>query len=175
MFSTYEELKAAVEERRRDTLTLQVDLGTGVYSQEYEDAKKELEKAKAVRMLAGGQGFLSDSVDSLEAKVKELEPEVAYVWVRFKPVPLLLWASLAKQQGVQPIDQYEKVLPDTFVGIYGSEECTEPLSTDYKLVSSKSDLCVLSGATLLAVIGAFMDWQNAGGKVTIRPTKSAQD
>ena len=46
-FSSYEELMAAVEERRQDTLTLEVDLG-GTYSQVHEDAMKALQQALAL-------------------------------------------------------------------------------------------------------------------------------
>lgn len=172
MFSSYEELKAAVEERRNDTLTLEVDLGTGQYSSEYEDAKKELAQAKGMKLLTGGQ-MLSDNIEELEAKVKSLEPERQLVWVRFGRIPLKDWALMLKSQNLSPVEQYDKVLPHTFVGIFGDPDAEEPLSDDYRLVSTGSS-GVLPGGTLIGVVQAFMDWQNAGGKVTIHPTKSGR-
>lgn len=176
-FTTYEELMAAVEERRKDTLTLEVDLGSA-YSVEHEDAKRELAQAKGVRMLTGGQGFLADNVEELEAKVAATKPPARSVWLRFARISLADWALLMKQSQVSPVDQYEKVLPKVFVGLYGQdpdetpegEECV-PLSTDSKLVSMTGDNGILPGGALHQVIQTFMAWQNTGGEVTIRPTR----
>lgn len=170
MFTTYEELLQAVEERRTDSLTLEIDLGNK-YSQEYEAAKSELAQAKALGTLTG-QAFLSDQVPELEEKVNKLKPESRSVWVRFKRLSLEEWSNLIKKAGLNPIDQYELVLPSTFIGVYGSDNFdTPPLSTDYKLMSSKGDQGILPGGSLHQVIQAFMNWQNSGGEVSIFPTK----
>ena len=177
-FSSYEELMEAVEERRQDTLTLEVDLG-GTYSQEHEDAKKALQQAQALKMLTGDQQFLSDNLAELEARVAETKPEGKPVWIRFKKLSLMEWAMLVKQQGLTPIDQYEKVLPTTFVGVYGQDpeenENVVPLSSDPGLLSSKDGNGILPGGALHLVVQAFMSWQNSGGDVSIRPTKSGRD
>ncbi|QBZ72884.1 tail assembly chaperone [Microbacterium phage Sinatra] len=177
-FNSYEELMQAVEERRSDILTLEVDLGA-TYSQEHEDAKKELQQAKALKQLAGGQDFLADNLAALEARVAETKPESRNVWVRFSRLKLGEWAMLVKTSGLTPIDQYEKVLPKTFIGVYGQDpaggedgEVIEPLSTDPALLSSKGDRGILPGGMLHQVVQAFMAWQNSSGDITIRPTKS---
>lgn len=177
MFNSYEELMQAVEERRSDTLTLDVDLG-GQYSQEYEDAKTELQQAKAMRTITGGQGFLADNLAELEASVAALKPAPRSVWIRFSRLKLGEWAMLVKQANLTPIDQYEKVLAKTFVGVYGQDPDSgdvEPLSTDPSLLSSKGNNGILPGGALHQVVQAFMSWQNSGGEVSIRPTKSGQD
>uniref|UniRef100_A0AAU6R5A6 Tail assembly chaperone protein n=1 Tax=Micrococcus phage Olihed TaxID=3092209 RepID=A0AAU6R5A6_9CAUD len=177
-FNSYEELMEAVEERRSDTLTLEVDLG-GAYSQEHEDAKKEYQQAKALKALAGNQEFLADNLTALEARVAETKPESRSVWVRYSRLKLGEWAMLVKQANLTPVDQYEKVLPKTFVGVYGQDpsevEDLEPLSTDPALLSSKGDKGILPGGMLHQVVQAFMSWQNSGGDVAIRPTKSGRD
>ncbi|QNL31027.1 tail assembly chaperone [Microbacterium phage Kauala] len=178
-FSSYEELMEAVEERRADVLTLEIDLGAK-YSQEYEDAKKELQQAKALKTLAGGQDFLADNLAALEARVAETKPESRSVWVQFNRLRLGEWAALVKTQGLTPIDQYEKVLPKTFIGVYGqdpvdAEEPVQPLSTDAALLSSKGDKGILPGGMLHQVVQAFMSWQNSSGDISIRPTKSGHD
>lgn len=179
-FNTYEDLMAAVDKRRTDTLTLEVDLG-GTFSQEYEDAKAELQKAEGMKLLMGGQGFLGDNIDELKARVEELRPEPNSVWVRFKRLSLGAWSALVKQAGLSIYDQYEKVLPDTFVGIWGADpqpdeagDELEPLSTDAALLSSKSSTGILPGGAMHQVVQAFMAWQNSGGEVTIRPTRSGR-
>lgn len=176
MFTSYEQLMEAVEARRQDTLTLEVDLGA-TFSQEHEEAKKELEKAKALRTLTGDQPFLSDNLAALEARVAETKPEGQPVWIRFSKLSLTDWSLLIKQTGLTPVDQYEKVLPKTFVGVYGQDPAeaeVEPLSTDHRLLSSTSGMGILPGGALHQVIQAFMSWQNSGGEVTIRPTRSGQ-
>lgn len=181
-FNSYEELKAAVEERRKSVLTLEVDLG-GAYSQEHEDAKKDLQTAKAMKTLAGGQGFLGDNIADLEQRVAETKPESNSVWIQYRQLDLGEWAALVKQQAnMSPIEQYEKVLPKTFIGVYGQDpteapegEAIEPLSTDGALVSTKGVNGILPGGALHQVVQAFMSWQNSGGDVTIRPTKSGRD
>lgn len=182
-FNSYEELKAAVEERRKEVLTLEVDLGTA-YSPEYETAKQELQQARAMKSVTGG-GFLGDPVAALEQRVAELKPEPNSVWIQYSKLDLGEWALLMKQAGGQPIDQYEKVLIKTFIGVYGQdpvepEDATEdweaplPLSTDARLLSSKGNDGILPGGALHSVVQNFMSWQNSGGDVTIRPTKSGR-
>lgn len=180
-FNSYEELMAAVADRRQAVLTLEIDLG-GRFSQEHEDAKKELQQAKAMKTVLGGQGFLADNLEALEARVAETKPETESVWVQFKKLDLAEWALLVKQANLTPIDQYEKVLPKTFIGVYGSDPVDfagevgpEPLSTDPALLSSKGDKGILPGGALHQVVQSFMQWQNSGGDVTIRPTKSGRD
>lgn len=180
-FNSYEELKAAVEERRKSILTLEVDLG-GNYSQEHEDAKKELAQAKAMKTVMGGQGFLSDNLEELEQRVTETKPESNSVWVQYRQLDLGEWAALVKQQGLTPVDQYEKVLPKTFIGVYGTDpteapegEEVKPLSTSGALLSSRGNEGILPGGALHQVVQAFMAWQNSGGEVSIRPTKSGRD
>ena len=184
-FNSYEELKAAVAERRKSVLTLEVDLG-GVYSQEHEDAKKDLAQAKAMKTIVGGQGFLGDTEEALQARVAETKPESNSVWVQYRQLDLAEWALLIKQQGLTVIDQYERVLPKTFIGVYGQDpSITEdeegnalpevlPLSTDGSLLSSKGINGILPGGALHQVVQAFMAWQNSGGEVSIRPTKSGR-
>ena len=173
MFNSYEELQAAVEKRRNDTLILEIDLGSE-FSPEYEDAKKELAKAEALRSLAGEQQFLNDNVAALEVRVAELKPESKPVWVQYRRLDLIAWAALVKTQGLTPIDQYEKCLEKTFVGVFGDEDVTVMLSDDKRLMSTKGDLGILPGGAMQSVVNSFMSWQNSGGDVTIRPTKSGR-
>lgn len=173
-FNSYEELMQAVEDRRADTLTIEVDLGAR-YSQEYEDAKAELQQSKALKALTGNQDFLADNLATLEARVAELKPDSKPIWVRYSRLSLGEWALLTKQSSLTPVEQYEKVLLKTFVGVYGSpDEGVEALSTDAALLSSKGNIGILSGGSLHQVIQAYMSWQNSGGDVTIRPTKSGR-
>lgn len=178
MFTSYEELMQAVEERRDDTLTLEIDLGAK-YSQEHEDAKRELQQAKALKTLTGNQQFLADNLAALEERVAESKPDGRPVWVRFSRLSLGEWSQLIRSAGLTPLDQYEKVLPKTFVGVYGQDpsehEGVEPLSTDPALLSSKGDKGILPGGLLNQVISTFMSWQNSGGDISIRPTKSGLD
>lgn len=178
MFNSYEELMQVVEERRQDTLTLEIDLGSK-YSQEYEDAKTELQQAQALKMLTGGQQFLADNLAELEARVAATKPDGRLVWVRFLKLSLKDWALLVKQSNLTPIDQYEKVLPQTFIGVYGDDptenEDLAPLSTNPALLSSTGGMSILPPGTLHQVVQTFMGWQNSGGDVSIHPTKSGQD
>jgi hypothetical protein len=185
-FSSYEELKAAVEQRRSAILTLEVDLGS-TYSPEHEAAKRELEQAKAMKTFTGGVGFLADNLAQLEQRVAETKPESNSVFVQYRQLELAEWSRLINQQGLTPLDQYEKVLPKTFVGVFGTDpvepedlpegvvwEAPTPLSTDGALLSSKGNQGILPGGALHQVVQAFMAWQNSGGDVTIRPTKSGR-
>lgn len=188
MFNSYEELTAAVEERRQSVLTLEVPIRTP-YSPEYEEAKQELAQAKAMKMATGGGiDFLGNGqkeIERLEQRVAELKPESDVVYIQYRRVPLAEWRALTKQAGLDAYDQYEKVLPKTFIGVFGEDPAPDvepdgwvkpnPLSTDGALVSSKGDNGILPGNSLLSVVQAFMAWQNAGGEVTIRPTKSGRD
>lgn len=176
-FNSYEDLMQAVEERRQDTLTLEVDMG-GKYSQEHEDAKTELKQAKALKMLTGDQQFLSGAnLDELEQRVADTRPEERNIWIRFNKLSLAEWAILIKKQGMTPLDQYETVLPKTFVGIYGEDpdlDGVTPLSEDPALLSSKGGRGILPGGALHSVVQSFMTWQNSGGEVSIRPMKSGR-
>jgi hypothetical protein len=185
MFNSYEELKAAVEKRRADVLTLEVDLGNE-YSQAHEDAKKELAQAKAMKTMMGGAGFLGDDLEALESRVAETKPEAHSVFIQYRRLELGEWAALVSQANLTPIDQYEKVLPKTFIGVYGTDPVApddageewvspEPLSTDGALLSTKGNQGILPGGALNSVVQNFMAWQNSGGDVTIRPTKSGRD
>lgn len=174
MFNSYEELMETVNKRRSDLLTLEIDMG-GTYSQEHEDAKKALAQAKALKSLTGDQQFLSDNVEALEAKVEETRPATKPIWVKYKRLPLMEWAALMKSQGMSAIDQYEKVLNKTFVGVFNSPDAAEPLSDDPRLLSSVGEMSILSGGAMHAVVQAFMAWQNTGGEISIHPTKSGQD
>lgn len=182
VFNTLEELKAAVSQRRQEILTLEVDLGAK-YSQEHEDAKKELLKAEVLQGLANG-GFLNSNIDALKARVAETKPAAQSIWIQFKRLDLDEWAKIAKQVGGVAIDQYERVLPETFVGLFGQDPdpeekpdgwvAPEPLSTDPAMVSFQGEEGVLPGGALNPVVSAFMAWQNSGGDVSIRPTKSGR-
>lgn len=188
MFNSYEELAAAVEERREAILTLEVPIRTP-YSPEYEAAKQELQQAKAMKMVTGGGidflGNGDNAIARLEERVASLQPQSDVVYIQYKRVPLAEWRALTKQAGLDAYDQYERVLPKTFLGVFGQDPAPdetpegwvapEPLSTDGALVSSKGDKGILPGNSLLSVVQAFMNWQNAGGDVTIRPTKSGRD
>jgi hypothetical protein len=188
VFSSYEELMAAVEQRRKELLTLEVELG-GSFSQEHEDAKKELQQAQAMQTLAGGQGFLGDNIDVLKQRVLDTKPEAPAVWIQFEKLDLNEWAALVKASNMTPIDQYERVLPKTFKGVFGQDpvqpddwdeqhpdevwQAPEPLTTNPLSVSSHGGaVSILPGGILHSVVQAFMTWQNSGGDVTIRPTKS---
>ena len=185
MFNSLEELMAAVEDRRQAILTLEVDLG-GEYSPEHEDAKKELQTAKGMKALAGGVNFLGgDNIAQLEQRVADTKPEPKSIWVQYKKLDLGEWRALTKLTGLDVYDQYEKVLPKTFVAVYGQDPdpdeqpegwvAPEPLSTDGALLSSKGNRGILPGGALHSVVQSFMAWQNSGGEVTIRPTKSGRD
>lgn len=181
-FNSYDELKAAVAKRRAEVLTLEVDLGSD-YSPEYEQAKQELAQAKAMKQVVD-VGFLGgDPVAALEERVASLKPEAQLVWIQYRKLDLGEWAMLMKQAGGQAIDQYEKVLPKTFIAVYGQDpvkpddapedwEAPQPLSTDASLLSSKGINGILPGGALHSVVQSFMAWQNSGGDVNIRPTKS---
>jgi len=188
MFNSYEELKAAVEERRKDILTLEVPITTP-YSKEYEDAKQELAQAKGMKALTGGVNFLGgDQIAALEARVAELRPETQLVWVQYSRLDLVEWRNLMKAGGMDAFDQYERVLPKVFIGVFGQDPVEpddwsethpgeewvkpEPLSTNGALLSSRGNDGILPGGALHSVVQAFMAWQNSGGDVTIRPTKS---
>lgn len=187
-FNSYEELAAAVEKRRAEILTLEVDLGSD-YSPEYEQAKAELAQAKAMKTITGG-GFLGDNISQLEARVAQLKPEPRPIWIQFSKLELGEWRTLLKQAGADAFDQYEKVLPKTFRGVYGTDPVKpedwdelhpdeewvkpEPLVSDARLVSARSDEGILPGGSLASVVQNFIAWQNSGGDVTIRPTKSGR-
>lgn len=189
VFTSYEELAAAVAKRRAEILTLEVDLGSD-YSPEYEQAKNDLAQAKAMKLATGG-GFLGDNIAPLEARVAELKPEAQAVFLQYSKLDLGEWRTLLKQAGADSIDQYEKVLPKTFKGVYGQDPVKpddwdethegeewvkpEPLSTDARLVSTKGDDGILPGGALSSVVQNFIAWQNSGGDVNIRPTKSGRD
>ncbi|QIG58106.1 tail assembly chaperone [Microbacterium phage Zepp] len=176
-FSSYEELAAAVEKRRAEILTLEVDLGSD-YSPEYEQAKAELAQAKAMKTVAGA--FLGDQTAGLEARVAQLKPEAHTVWLQFSKLSLGEWRTLIKQAGADAWDQYERVLPQTFKGVYGTDPVKpddwdetnpgeewvkpEPLTTDARSVSSKGDGGILPGGSLHGVVQNFIAWQNSGGR-----------
>ncbi len=186
MFNSYEELKAAAEERRKAVLTLELDMGSE-YSQPYEDAKTELAQAKAMKQLAGGADFLGDNIATLEARVAELKPVGRPIWVQFSKLPLAEWSKLVKQANLSPVEQYERVLPQTFIGLFGVDPLAEdeegnllnpgvePLTKDPRTVSSVGTDGLLEGGMLHQLIQAFMAWQNSGGEVLIRPTRSGRD
>lgn len=189
VFSSYEELMAAVEERRKELLTLEIDLGTK-YSPEYEEAKAELAQAKAMKLATGG-GFLGDNIGPLEQRVAQLKPEVRAIWVQYEKLDLNEWASLLKSAGASPLDHYERVLHKVFKGVFGQDPvkpddwdethedewmAPEPLTTDPLSVSSKGGAkSILPGGSLHSVVQTFIAWQNSGGDVNIRPTKSGRD
>lgn len=182
VFNSLEELKAAVDARRAGLLTLELDLGSG-YSPEHEEAKKALKVAQGLKTIAGGQGFMSDNIDSLQARVDETRPAPNLVWVQYRRIPLGDWELLMKQKDMTATDQYERVLPKVFVALFGQDpvddegnpvEGVTPLSEDASLLSSRSPNTILPGGGLNSVVQAFMAWQNSGGDVTIRPTKSGR-
>jgi hypothetical protein len=189
VFSSIEELYAAVEERRKEVLTLEVDLGTR-YSPEHEEAKAELARAKAMKSVIGGNGFLGDNTAELEQRVEDTRPEARAVWIQFEKLDLNEWAALMKQAAANPVDQYERVLSKTFKGVFGQDPvkpeewdelengewvAPEPLTTDPLSVSSKGGAkSILPGGALHSVVQNFMAWQNSGGDVSIRPTKSGR-
>ncbi|WNM75062.1 tail assembly chaperone [Microbacterium phage Morrigan] len=177
VFSNLEELKAAVEDRRQAVLTLEIDLG-GAYSEEHEQAKQDLAKAEGMRMLmqqGGGQFLNGDSLEPLRQRVAETKPETPSVWVQYKKLPLGEWRAITKQANLDQFDQYERVLPQTFIGLYGTDPAPEekpedwvapePLTTDPRSVSSRGgDELLLPGGSLASVVQNFMVWQNSGGR-----------
>ncbi|WNO28262.1 tail assembly chaperone [Microbacterium phage Garey24] len=187
-FSSYEELMQVVEERRADILTIEVDLGSK-YSVEYEQAKQELQQAKAMSTIAGG--FLSDNIQTLEDKVEALKPPQRLVWVQYRKLDLAEWGMLMKQSNLSPLEQYEKVLPKVFIGVYGQDPVKpddwdetnpgedwvqpKPLTESGASVSSKGGpAAIVAGGQLHNLVTNFMNWQNSSGDVTIRPTKSGR-
>lgn len=173
-FNTYEDLRAAVNKRREDLLTLEIDLG-GEYSAEHEEAKKALATQQGLAQLAGDQPFLNNNIAAAEQRVADTKPESKPVWVKFRRLDLMAWAVLMKKQGLSALDQYESVLKDTFVGVFNDPDATEPLSDDPRLMSTQGDEGILAGGAMNAVVNTFMSWQNSGGEVSIRPTKSGRD
>lgn len=183
-FSSYEELMQAVEERRADLLTLEVDLG-GKFSPEHEEAKRELATAQAMKAAMGGAQFLGDNTEALKQRVADTRPPAKLIWIQFEKLDLNEWAALMKQASVGVVDQYERVLGKTFVGVYGEDPAPdeepegwvkpEPLTKDPLSVSSKGGAkSILPGGALNSVVQSFMAWQNSGGEVSIRPTKSGR-
>lgn len=173
IINSYEELVQLAQERQKDRLVLEVDMGS-TYSAEHEEAKKELQQAKAVNTLAGEQGFLSDNIERLQQRVRDTKPPATCVWLVYSRLGIKDWSLLVKQgSGLTPMQQYEKVLPQTFVGIFNSEDAQPEhlLTDDPNTVSSESDNCLISGGVLNNVIRTFMQWQNAGGDVNIHPVK----
>lgn len=172
MVESYEDLMNLVENRRNDHLIIEVSLGAP-YSQEHEDAKAELQKAEAMRSIIGEEGFLSDDVSGLKKRVEDTKPEGESIWVKYKRLDLKLWTRLVSGLGaMKPIDQYVKVLPNTFEGVYSSPEAEDGslISDKASLVDPTSNDCILSGNMVMSLVGAFMGWQNSGGDVSIRPT-----
>jgi hypothetical protein len=184
-FNSYEELKAAVEERRQSILTLEVDMGSD-FSQAHEDAKSELAQAKAMKAVVG-EAFLGDdgNIERLEQAVKDTRPEPNLIWVQYRKLDLDEWSKLVSTAGLKPMDQYERVLPKTFVGVFGKDPVRpddlpedqewvkpDPLTTDAASLSSRGPNGILPGGSLHSVVQTFMAWQNSGGDVNIRPTKS---
>ena len=173
MINSYEELLAVADKRREETLTIEVDMGA-VYSQPHEDAKRELKQAEALSKLSG-EGFLSDNIEKLKERVAETRPEANSVWLRFRRLDISTWALLMKQNMSGAVEQYEKLLPKVFIGVFNDPEAEEALTTDYKVVSTSNPKSILPGGVLNAVIQNFMAWQNSGGEVSIHPTNSGQD
>lgn len=190
VFNNLDELKAAVEDRRQAVLTLEIDLG-GTYSEEHELAKQELAKAEGMALLLqqGGGNFLNggeSQLDRLRQRVAETKPETPSIWVQFKKLDLEEWRNITKRVSLDQIEQYEQVLGKTFVGLFGEDPAPEvkpdgwvapePLTTNPLSVSSRGGAeALLPGGSLASVVQNFMVWQNSGGDVTIRPTKSGRD
>lgn len=190
VFNSLEELKAAVADRRQAILTLEIDLG-GEYSEEHEQAKQDLAKAEGMKMLMqqGGGQFLNGSdehIERLRQRVAETRPETPSIWIQFSKLDLEEWRALTKRTTLDQFDQYEQVLAQTFVGLYGEDPAPEikpegwvkpePLTTNPLSVSSRGGAeALLPGGSLASVVQNFMIWQNSGGDVTIRPTKSGRD
>lgn len=182
VFNSYEELLAAAKKRRAAVLTLEVDLGVE-YSPEHEKAKQDYAEAKAMGQIFQGLG--GKNLEQLEQRVAETKPEPNNIWIQYKKLDLGEWTALMKSGGMDPIGQYERVLPKVFVGVYGQDpapdeadkpedwEMPEPLTTDARSVSSLAEEeCLLPGGSLGSVINTFIAWQNSGGDVNIRPTRS---
>lgn len=187
-FNNLAELKAAVNKRRQSTVTIEVDLGVE-YSPEHEEAKKDLQRAEVltavVKTAGNGNGFLSDNIQQLKDRVEATRPAANSVFVRFKRLSLERWAEINRTAGVSAVDLYESLLPEAFVGLYGEDPspdvepdgwvAPEPLTTDWRAASFQDEENgLLPGGALNPVIQAFMAWQNSGGEVTIRPTKSGR-
>lgn len=175
MFNSYEELVNAVNERRQEELILEVDMAN-TYSAEHEEAKKALQVAEGLSQLTGKAEFLSDNMEALRTRVAETRPEAKPIWIRFRRMSLIEWAALTKDQSKTSFEQYETALPKAFIGVYATEDKDHLLSDDYHLLSMNGDKGILpGGAEMQAVVRSFIQWQNAGGEVSIRPTKSGQD
>lgn len=174
--NSYEELMDAVNTRRDEQLVLEVEIGAR-YSQAHQDAKKALQTAEAMQLLTGQeQQFMSSNLDKLRQAVLDTKPPSQVIFIRYKRVAMTQWALLMKKKDLTAYDQYEEVLPSTFVGVYsGPEETDKLIADDFTLVSSKGDKSILPGGTLHSVVQNFINWQNSGGDVNIRPTQSGQD
>lgn len=191
-FNNLEELKAAVADRRKAVLTLEIDLG-GSYSEEHEKAKEDLRKAEGMALLlsqGNGGGFLNSesNIERLKQHVADTKPETPAIWVQFSKLDLEEWRALTKRVSLDQFEQYEQVLGKTFIGLYGEDPAPdeaekpegwvkpEPLTTNPLSVSSRGGAeALLPGGSLASVVQNFMVWQNSGGDVTIRPTKSGRD
>lgn len=187
VFTNLEELKAAVADRRQSVLTLEIDLG-GVYSEEHEQAKKELATAEGMKLLmqqGSGGGFLNgdSNIEHLRQRVAETKPETPSIWIQFSKLDLEEWRNITKRTTLDQFEQYEQVLPKTFLGLYGEDPDPEekpegwvkpePLTKNPLSVSSRGGAeALLPGGSLASVVQNYMVWQNSGGDVTIRPTKS---
>ena len=163
MITSYEQLKGIIEERRQDILVLEVDI-SGAYSPEYEKAKQEVQQAQVISSLVGGD-FLAPPKSQLDS----LKPVGDPIWLKFRRLPLQAWKSLTKRGNINALDQYESILPDTFIGLYG-DPAGEPLTTDYHHVGT-GDESLLTGSMLMQVMQAMLQWQNSGGEISVNPQK----
>ena len=166
MFTTFEELKKAAAERRQDTLTLELDM-SGEYCQEYEDAKTDLQASKLLSAATGVE-FMGDTTPE---QIAGMRPNSQPVWLKFKRLPVAKWSLLVKSaQQMDALAQYENILPEIFLGIWGDPDADQPLTTEPKHVGTSKD-SVLSGSQLVQVVQAVLKWQNSGGDVVVNPTR----
>ena len=164
MFTSFDELKKAVEERRQDTLTLELDM-SGEYCQAYEDAKSDLQTAKLLKAATGVE-FMGDTTPE---QIDGMRPNSQPVWLKFRRLPVAKWSLLVKSaQQMDALAQYESILPEIFLGVWGDPDADQPLTTDPKHVGTGKD-SVLSGSQLVQVMQAVLKWQNSGGDVVVNP------
>lgn len=169
MINTFDELLERVEQGRNAVLTLELEVGAP-YSKEYEDAKKQVEQARALELLAGdNKAFLGGSLDELVAKAEALKPKADIVELKFRKVSLNDWNKLLREPG-EALEQYNTLAKKTFIGVF-AEGGEEPLSTDSALVRPESAKCIVPPGAISPLVQAFLEWQSSGGAVEVRPTK----
>lgn len=182
--NSLDELIALIDEQQAERLILELDITR--YNAEYAKALKRLTEAEAMqgRQLALDNAFISsksEDIDYLRDQVEKLRPQsVKTVYVAFKRLSARERSALDKRinaQKLTALQQYEKALPNMFLGIYSTPEADDDhlISADYKLISSTSDKTLLTGRYTSTVPTEVFQWQDGASGVRIPPEASVQD